>query len=165
MGSLSSSALYFNITGPTNASWTAAGCTGTFTSFLEALNYTEIDLGAVGSSTVTKFPNSPKIYMAGQSDYIGFQFSGTLTNNRLLNWADSANIAVVIPWSLTTTSAASDTVSLAGVTSSSHCWGFPGNASASTATGTYINGYAAGSFVVNHAATSGMIFTGGCTGN
>jgi hypothetical protein len=166
MGSLSSSALYFNISGPTQAAWTAAGCTGTFTSFMDITNFTEIDLGSGSSPTVLKVFESPKIYMIGQPDYIGFQFSGTLTNNRLLNWADSANIAVVIPYSFTSTSATSDPVTIQGVTSASHCtFGATSSSAAANYATTYVSAKASNQITITHAAVSGMTYDVYCTSN
>jgi hypothetical protein len=70
------------------------------------------------------------------------------------------------PGSLTTTSGTTDSVSIAAVTSSSHCSLTPTNASAATNIATtYISAKSAGSITVTHTATSGMNYDILCSVN
>jgi hypothetical protein len=71
---------------------------------------------------------------------------------------------IIFAKSLTTTAAASDSVSIGGVTSSSHCFVHPTNASAATNIATtYVSAKATGSITVAHTATAGMTYDVGCT--
>jgi hypothetical protein len=65
--------------------------------------------------------------------------------------------------SLVTTSAASDLVSLAGMTSSGHCTISPTNASAATGVGTFISAKTANAVTVSHPKMAGMSFDILCT--
>lgn len=91
----------------------------------------------------------------------------TLSANRTTTLADGAG-SVAISGSFTTTAAASDTVSILGVTSSSHVSLTPTNAIAAAmiAAGTvYVSSVSAGSVTVTHSSTSGGTFHIVCTVN
>jgi hypothetical protein len=84
-------------------------------------------------------------------------------------WPDvfpSGNGGVPVSGSLTTTAAASDSATIYGVTTSSHCSLTPTNSSAASGiASSYISGVAANSVTVTHAATAGMTFNILCTPN
>lgn len=70
------------------------------------------------------------------------------------------------PTSLTTTSATSDSVTVAGITSSGHCYLQPTNASAATnLSTTYVSAKTTNQIAVTHTGTSGMTFDIICTAN
>jgi len=78
------------------------------------------------------------------------------------------SIHTVLPASLTTTAAASDSVSIAGMTSAGHCSLTPTNSSAATDLGggtVYVSAKASGSITVAHSTTSGETFDLLCTPN
>lgn len=103
------------------------------------------------------------------------KFTGTLTGQRTYTMPDASGTVVlaattnavpVLPASLTTTAATSDSVSITGVTASSHCTIGPTNASAATNVATtYISAKGSGSITVTHTATASMTYDILCTAN
>lgn len=72
----------------------------------------------------------------------------------------------VFPASLTTTAAASDNLTVTGMTSSGHCSLTPTNASAATNVATtYISAKATNQITITHTATSGMTYDALCVAN
>jgi hypothetical protein len=84
-------------------------------------------------------------------------------------WPDvfpSGNGGVPVSGSLTTTAAASDSVTIYGVTGGSHCSLTPTNASAASGiASSYISGVGTNSVTVSHTGTAGMTFSIVCTPN
>jgi hypothetical protein len=96
-------------------------------------------------------------------------FSGKLvplfTADRTIVMPD-ANSHLMVVGTLTTTSAASDTLTLQGVTSSSHCTFSAANASAATnIASSYISSVSNNAVTLAHTATSGMIYNFACSKN
>lgn len=92
-------------------------------------------------------------------------FTGTFTANRTVTVPDG-NSAPVMPANLTTTAAASDNVTVTGMTSSGHCTFSPTNASAATNIATtFISAKAANQITVSHAVTGSMTYDILCTSN
>jgi hypothetical protein len=113
-------------------------------------------------------------------DYVAFPVTGVINNNTTscpstpcniptdssgtLEYTTKGNLVLVT--SLTTTSAASDNVTMNGMTSSGHCQISPTNSSASTNyTTTYVSAKTTNQITVTHTATSGMTYDIYCTVN
>jgi hypothetical protein len=86
-----------------------------------------------------------------------------------VGWPDvfpSGNGGVPVSGTLTTTAASSDSVTIYGVTASSHCSLTPTNSSAASGiASSYISGVGTNSVTVAHSATAGMAFNILCTPN
>jgi hypothetical protein len=102
------------------------------------------------------------LYVGGNGGAGNTQISSIATVARSLALPD-ANVKAVIVYTATTTSATSDAFTVQGLTASSICTFSPANASASTATGTYVSAVGANSFTLTHAVTAGMVFGVHCT--
>jgi hypothetical protein len=91
--------------------------------------------------------------------------SGGFTGQRSTTLPDG-NSATTLTTSFTTTAAASDNVSLQGVTASSHCGLTATNANAATdSTGTFVSAVSANQVTVTHPANSGRTWNVFCTPN
>lgn len=74
--------------------------------------------------------------------------------------------SLVLPYSLTTTAATTDNVTIGGMVSGGHCSLAPTNASAATNIATtYISARTTNQITITHTATSGMTYIGTCTPN
>jgi hypothetical protein len=80
------------------------------------------------------------------------------------DFQNSGHSIIVRPWSLTTTAAASDTVTVSGMTSSGHCsFGATNAAAATNIATTYISAKTTNQITVTHTATASMTYDGMCT--
>jgi hypothetical protein len=152
----------------------ANGCTGVTTlscSYTSVTCCTHHGPTAAGTGTTVIGPTSvitPSLILTGPLN-TNVSYKGTVkaspTANRIYSFPDG-NATLAIPASFTTTSGASDNVTIQGVTSNSHCELQPTNASAAAnLSTTYVSAKATNQITVTHTKTSGMTFDILCTSN
>jgi hypothetical protein len=108
------------------------------------------------------FFKTANIYNSARTFVAQLVFSGT--SNRSIILPDGAS-TTSMPWSLTTTSATSDIVTLPGMTISGHCSIASGNSSAAANIGATYYTTGTNQITITHATTASMIYTGSCTNN
>jgi hypothetical protein len=101
--------------------------------------------------------------------HAGSTLPGSPTNGQFWGYNGTSqgwHTPMVLSGTLTTTGAASDSLTVAGLTAASHCAFSPANASAAANYSTsYVSAYRTNSVTLTHTATSGMIYTFVCTVN
>jgi hypothetical protein len=122
-----------------------------------------------GSGDPSFYPRqltTSKIVLGSQSGKYG---TNTITGSFTNSWhtmLPDGNGSVPVVASLTTTAASSDSVSIKGATSSSHCTLTPTNASAAAdSTGTYVSSKTTNQITVAHPASAGRTWDITCTAN
>jgi hypothetical protein len=116
--------------------------------------------GAWGSGTDARAPYSRDLVVASTG------LTSALASGIQTLAVDPGVVNSAWPGSLTTSSSTTDSVSIAAVTSSSHCTLTPTNVSAAlNIATTYISAKSAGSITVTHTASSGLTFDILCTAN
>lgn len=134
--------------------------------------------GAGGNKRLNSGTGASQILFNFDNGTGGFNFchgTGATTSCTLWNPSTTAqrtltspdgNSATVVPFSFTTTAAATDNVAVTGMTSSGHCDLQPTNSAAAAGIASvFVSAKAANQITVTHTATAGWTFDGMCTGN
>jgi hypothetical protein len=158
LGALSNSSAFLTLTAPT-----ANGTGWSGTSIFELAGWASFYVGTSGTPVPLVTFTYPRFYLNAGAYTPVLNSPTTLTNN--YNWnVPNGPSSSMVTYSLTTTAATSDSPTIQGVASTSHCTIAPTNASAATNIATtYISAKSTNGLTVTHTATSGMTYDITCS--